>query len=105
MKKILLVGFLIFANSSTVFAAKGTVKYTSGSCSWYLVGTPSGFALLQWYGGNMPSRNDVIVGDYESFGMKKLYNLSKDSETSAWVDNFWLSRDRAIEKFYEKCRY
>lgn len=104
MHKLLLIGFLIFANSTALFAAKGTVKYTSGGCSWYLVETPSGLALLEWYGGNTPVKGDVIVGDYESFGMKKLYNLTKDTETSVWVDNFWLSKDRGIEKFYEKCR-
>jgi len=99
MHKLLLIGFLIFTNSTTLFAAKGTVKYTSGGCSWYLVETPSGLALLEWYGGNTPSKGDVIVGDYESYGMKKLYNLTKDSETSVWVDNFCYSRIEASKSF------
>lgn len=104
MDKLLLIGFLILMTTTSVFGVKGTVKYTSGSCSWYLVETPSGFSLLEWFGGNTPSKGDVIVGDYESYGMKKLYNLTRDSETKVWVDNYWLSKDSAIEKFYEKCR-
>lgn len=101
--QFILLATLLIA-SIPLFAAKGTVKYTSGSCSWYLVETSSGFALLEWFGGNTPSKGDVIVGDYESFDMKTLYNLTRDRETKVWVDNYWLSKDSAIEKFYERCR-
>jgi len=104
MKKILFILLLTISSFTPLFAAKGTVKYTSGGCSWYLVETLNGFALLEWFGGNTPSKGDVIVGDYESFGMKKLYNLTRDRETKVWVDNYWLSKDSAMENFYEKCR-
>ena len=93
----------ILFGAMPVFAAKGGVSFIKSGCSYYIAETNMGFALLEWYGGSTPSRGDVIVGDYESYGMKEIYNLTQDSETKVWVDNFWLSKDKAIEKYFEKC--
>jgi hypothetical protein len=93
----------ILLGTTPVFAAKGGVSYIKSGCGYYIVETNMGFALLEWFGGSTPSRGDVAVGDYESYGMKDIYNLTQDSETKVWVDNFWLSKDRAIERYFEKC--
>lgn len=89
--------------ASPAFAAKGVVAYIKSGCSYYIVETQMGFALLQWFGGSSPSRGDVLAGDYESYGMKDIYNLTQDSETKVWVDNFWMSKDRVVERYFEKC--
>lgn len=82
-------------------AAKGVVV---AKCrSWLLVSTNAGFALLEWYGGNDPSKGETVVGDFENYGMKKIYNLNADSELQVWVDDYWLRKERAVEKFYDKC--
>ena len=62
-----------------------------------------GFAILEWYGGNDPSKDETLAGDFESYGMKDIYNISADAETKVWVEDYWLSKSRMIEKFYEKC--
>jgi hypothetical protein len=85
------------------YAAKGTVVYKNSRCDYYIVETVKGFALLEWYGGNDPDLGDVIVGDFESYGMKTLHNITNDRETKAWVEDYWLSKDKALEKFHEKC--
>lgn len=89
--------------TAPAFAAKGEVAHIKSGCSYYIVETTMGFALLQWFGGSSPSRGDVLVGNFESYGMKDLYNLTQDSETRVWVDNYWMSKDRAVERYFEKC--
>lgn len=84
-------------------AAKGAVVYRKSGCDYYIVETSSGYALLEWYGGNDPSVGDVLTGMFETYGMKDIYNITADSETKIWVEDFWLSKDRAIEKFFDKC--
>lgn len=84
-------------------AAKGTVVLTKSGCDYYIVETFSGYAILQWYGGSYPSQGDILGGDFDSYGMKTLYNVSSGSETKVWVDSYWMPRSTAIEKYYEKC--
>ena len=87
---------------SAAHAGKGTVV---AICSaHHLISSSQGYAIIEWYGGNSPSRGDVIVGDFQSYGMKDVFNLSQDSDVRVWVDDFWMSKDRAVEKFSEKCR-
>ena len=88
---------------SIASAAKGDVIYYKSECDYYIVETNMGYVLLEWYGGNDPSEGDTLVGDYESYGMKDIYNLTADSETKVWVEDFWLSKDSVLEKYYDKC--
>ena len=96
------VVFLLLA-PLVAHAAKGVVVLYKSGCSYYIVETTMGYAILEWYGGNDPSKGDVLAGDYETYGMKDIYNLTADAQTRAWVEDFWLSKTRAIEKYYDKC--
>ena len=84
-------------------AAKGAVVYNKTGCDYYIVETISGYALLEWFGGNDPNEGDILVGDYESYGTKDIYNITADAETMVWVEEFWLSKKRVIEKYFQKC--
>lgn len=84
-------------------AAKGVVLFYKSGCDYYIVATDNGYALLEWYGGNDPSEGDILLGAYESYGMKHVYNLSADSETQVWVEDYWLNEGRVVEKYYDKC--
>lgn len=95
---LLLVAIVPVAN-----AAKGVVAYYKSGCSYFIVETNMGYVLLEWYGGNDPSEGDVLVGNYESYGMKDIFNVSADSETKVWVEDYYLSKDRVIEKYFDKC--
>ncbi len=106
MRKTISISVLVFlflALTPVVQAAKGEVVLKKSGCDYFLVLTNKGYALLEWYGGNDPSRGDILAGDYESFGMKDIYNLTDDHELRVWVEDFWLSKSRAIEKYYDKC--
>lgn len=105
LRRVLSAGIfvaLLFGSASAI-AAKGAVVYIKSRCSYYIVETPLGYALLQWFGGSTPSRGDVLVGDYETYGMKDIFNVTQDSETKVWVDNYWMSKSRVTERYFEKC--
>ncbi|MEZ5848983.1 MAG: hypothetical protein R3C70_19715 [Geminicoccaceae bacterium] len=105
MRNILSLIALLIAglHPMNALSAKGTVVYYKSGCDYYIVETNMGFVLLEWYGGNDPSEGDILVGDYESYGMKDIYNLSADAETRVWVENFWLSRNQVIEDYFDQC--
>jgi hypothetical protein len=104
MRKLILVAtMLLVVTGVSVYAAKGTVVYTKSGCDYYIVDAPSGYAVLEWYGGAVPSRGDVIAGDFESYGFKNVHNLTKDRDTRVWVEDYWLSKSDAIETLYDQC--
>lgn len=99
-----LVIFLLCASLvGTAFAAKGEVVYKKSGCDYFIVETLMGYAVLEWYGGNDPDIGDRIVGDFESYGFKDIYNVTADSELQVWVENYWLSWEDALELYFEKC--
>ena len=98
---ILLIAFICF--SDLLYAAKGEVVYKSSRCDYFIVETPSGYALLEWYGGNDPDKGDIVVGNYEDYGFKDIYNLTADQEMKVWVEDYWLSKDDALERLFELC--
>jgi len=87
-----------------VAAARGVVVYKRSGCDYYIVNANRGFALLQWYGGNDPDKGDELAGDFESYGFKTIQNLTRDTETRVWVDDYMLSQSSVVAKYKEKCR-
>jgi hypothetical protein len=85
------------------FAAKGTVTHKIGGCDYFVVATPAGYDLLEWYGGHDPDRGDVLVGGYETYGMHDIYDDTADEELTVWVEDYGLSKEDALDKLAEKC--
>ncbi len=83
--------------------AKGQVVYLKLGCSYFLVNTILGYAALRLVNGKIPRVGDMLAGDFESYGGKKIFNSSNGSNMKVLVENFWLSKDRAMEIYYEKC--
>jgi hypothetical protein len=81
-------------------AQTGFVVVTTHGCSGrYVAETSGGYVLLEWFGGRDPSTGDSIKGDLHSFGMKEL--LIAGSQSKAWIDDYYLSKSRVIEKLEE----
>jgi hypothetical protein len=104
MRRILVLTLALLTVAQVALAAQGVVVFKKSGCDYYIVETKKGFALLEWYGGNDPDVGDTIVGDFEKYGMKTVHNLTRDKETKGWVEDFWLSKEDAIKKYYEKCK-
>ena len=84
-------------------AATGTVVYRQSGCDYFVVHTANGYDLLEWYGGWEPDKGDVLVGSFEEYGMHDIYDSTADDEVTVWVEEYWLSREDALEELVEKC--
>ena len=94
---------LSIVSAETLPAAKGVVILNKSGCDFFVAETSGGYALLEWYGGNDPYEGDTIVGDYEAYGFKDIYNTTRDAELKVWVEDYWLSKSSVLEKYHEKC--
>ena len=76
-----------------------------GCRSYFLAdGDIGGIYLLEWYGGYDPDVGDSIVGEIKSYGMKDVFYPEKNSSGRVYVDDYSLSKSRAMEKLSDKCR-
>lgn len=84
-------------------AAPITIVLRVRSCDYFIADGPRGHYLLEWYGGYDPDRGDGIFGELDGYGFKDvLYTGGRDGRV--YVDDYLLSKDRALEKLSEKCR-
>ena len=97
------VGIAVFLLALPAFAAKGVVTNRIPGCDYYLVSTRSGYVLLKWFGGYDPHKGDTLVGAFEQFGVLKLYDETKHESTTARVEDYRLSKDKALELLAEMC--
>jgi hypothetical protein len=81
----------------------GFVVSIDSRCDYFIVDAPLGYVLVEWFGGSVPNVGDVLVGDLESFGFKWLRNRSAGNAVRVWVDDYWMSRDRATERYLDHC--
>lgn len=51
----------------------------------------------------MPYEGNVVVGDFESFGIKDVWDVTSDRQMRAWVEDYWLSQEDAIRLYVDKC--
>ena len=82
---------------------QATVVFRKRGCDYMILENNSGYIIAEWMGGNDPDQGDNIGGNLNSYGTKEFYNLSRNSETKLWIDDFMLSKDRALEKINDKC--
>ena len=84
------------------WSATGIVVHNQSGCSSrYVVETSRGHAILEWFGGNDPMEGNKVAGDFESYGMKTIYNVTNNSEARVWVEDYMLSKSSLIEKMRE----
>jgi hypothetical protein len=93
-------------NALPAYASTGTVYKRISGCDYFLVSSVQGYALLEWYGGPDPDVGDTVRGKFETYGMHSLLVNDDDDEDNTlkvWVEDYWLSREDALEKLVDKC--
>jgi hypothetical protein len=76
----------------------------SGCRDYFLAdGDAGGIYLLEWYGGYDPSEGEAILGELRGYGFKDVFYPNSGSSGRVYVDDYMLSKSRAIEKIREKC--
>jgi hypothetical protein len=95
---------IVMALTPTPAAAQsaGVVVFASSRCDYYAVETTVGIAVLQWMGGSLPIEGQQVAGDFQRYGMKTL-RLTQSQTTKAWVEDFWLSTEKAAALISKKC--
>ncbi|MGA7769961.1 MAG: hypothetical protein WCA27_27510 [Candidatus Sulfotelmatobacter sp.] len=84
-------------------ASKGTVVKRISSCDYFMVKTDAGYAVLEWYGGHDPDNADLLIGNFESYGMHDILDDTADETVTVWTEDYALSRTRALEILVDKC--
>lgn len=108
MKRFAVALFILLPLS--IANAYGSIKGTSlgefSSCDYYLIEDSSGsYTLAEWYGGSTAYEGNVLVGELHSYGFKDLYNITRDTNTRVWIEDYLLSEDSAAEKLIDECGY
>ena len=91
---------------------KGVVVY-EGANSYYIIETHMGYTIAEWFGGAIPMEGQTIYGQLNNFCMNYFIILNTDSETQLWIEDYWRSKDSALEwlaehnhlKYYDQSRY
>ena len=97
--KILFHSLLLILFCFSLSADKGEVVYEKND--YYIVDIGYSYTLIEWYGGCLPSEGDILVGNLKSYGFKDIYNVSKEREMRAYIEDYLLSKEDAIEMIYE----
>lgn len=99
--KLLGIALVLFATTA-MFAEKGEVVKRVDGCDYYAVYVPSGYAVLEWYGAADPDVGDWISGSFKSYGFHTFF-INSGEETRAYVEDWGLSREEALEQLSEHC--
>jgi hypothetical protein len=84
--------------------AFGTVVLKNRGCDYFVVESATGdFAVLEWFGGWEPDRGERVRGDWSHFGFVDIFNVSAGASTRVWVDDYGVSRTRALDIFGRRC--
>ena len=88
---------------AAAFAEKGEIAKRVSGCDYYMVSAPSGYAILEWYGEYDPDEGDSISGNFKVYGMHTFFVGPSDEETRAYVEDWGLDKDSALESLSDKC--
>ena len=81
---------VIFENSGCDYIILETSDY------WYVV-------AQKYSGAYGLTTGDTVIGKLASFGFKDVYGPSSSQEMRLYVDNYYATRDNAMERYAEKC--
>jgi hypothetical protein len=79
------------------------ILYKSSCQDYFLAEGTSGYYLLEWYGGYIPSVGDSIEGNISNYGMHEVLYPLINQEGKVYVDEYMLSKESALEKYLGKC--
>ena len=91
-----------FIHSNYAYADVGEVVKTFSGCDYFIADGPSGYYVLEWYGGYDPYEGDTIAGEIDSYGMKDvLYNGNRSGRV--WVEDYLESSSQAMDEIQDHC--
>ena len=67
------------------------VVYSEGSCSYFVIETDRGYAVLRSFISYKPYEGSVLYGDFSRYGIIDYYDRSNQMIMSADVQEYWLT--------------
>lgn len=93
---------LCFAPAVRATSKRCTVVRRISGCDYFMVQTATDYAVLEWYGGHDPDKDDKLIGTL-SYGMKTFLIENHDTTVKVWVEEYGLSKEDALDRLVEKC--
>jgi hypothetical protein len=84
-------------------ASQGVLVKRISGCDYFMVNASGVYAVLEWYGGHDPDKDDVLIGKFESYGMHEILDDTADDNLTVWTEDYGLSRASALELLVDKC--
>jgi hypothetical protein len=84
-------------------ASRGVVVKRISGCDYFMVNAGDGYTVLEWYGGHDPDSDDVLIGNFEAYGMHDILDDTADDSVTVYTEEYGLSRSRALEVLVDKC--
>ena len=56
-------------------------------CDYFVADGPTGYYVLEWYGGHDPDEGDQIAGTISGYGFKDVFYLNSNSKGRVWVED------------------
>ena len=84
-------------------ASQGHVTKRISGCDYFIVSASGGYAILEWYGGQDPDSGDLLIGNFEAYGMHDIIDDTADEGVTVWTEDYDLSRSGALEILVDKC--
>lgn len=78
----------------------GTVIWEQSGCRYIIIESGGWYVVAENDG---LSRGDRLRGKLRTYGSEDIYNLSGSTEISLYIDNYYGSKSRAMERVNEKC--
>lgn len=103
-KIFLLASIFLFTSATPApTVAVATVVYHRSGCDYMILQDDQGYILAEWMGGKTPEEGDNIIGNMRSYGIREMYNGTRESCCSFYVDDYLLTKQGAIDKIKEHC--
>lgn len=81
----------------------GHVTKKVSGCDYFIIDAPSGYVVAEWYGGHDPYQGETVVGAFNSYGFRTFFYRFRKTEGRAYIEDFGLDEDDALEKLSEQC--
>jgi hypothetical protein len=94
---------IVFCTQPSFAASRGVVVKRISGCDYFMVSATKGYAVLEWYGGHDPDTDDILIGKIEEYGMHDIVDDTADESVTIWVEDYLLSREKALELLVDKC--
>jgi len=100
---IVICTFILLAPSRAFAASSGVLVKRISGCDYFMVNATGGYAILEWYGGYDPDKDDKLIGNFETYGMHDILDDTADESLTVWTEDYDLSRTHALEILVDKC--